>query len=398
MKRKILFVDEDQNVLDGFRAMLHMKRREWKCSFALNAKKGLEALSEEQFDVIIADMCLPDMDGASFFKKIEKIQPASIRIVLSGYSEMQNLLKSSQYAHQFLSKPCNTETLISTIQRVIDLDDILTHKSLRKIVAQINSLPAIQDLYIKIAKELEQKEPDLAQVAKLVESDIGISATLLKVVNSPFFGFYERIFSPTRAVVLLGVDALKGLILGVQLLDKIDLSHAPGYSFNKLWEHCLQTGYFAKIIATAINNDKEFIESCFVGGMLHDVGKLVLVTQMGDLYQPLLKRARNEGGPILDYELSEMEISHAEIGAYLLGVWGFKESIVRGVYGHHKPSLCGQEASPALIIHIANALQHELTTWNPEYIFSELDMEYIESLDLTNKLDDWRTACRLHLE
>ena len=295
MKRNILFVDDEQSVLDGFRTIVHSMRKEWKCWFALSGAEGLELIKREPFAVVIADMRMPGMDGADFLKEVENIQPGTIRMILSGYSEMQALLKSVKHAHQFLSKPCSSDKIIETIRRVTELAHILNDESVRTIVARLDALPAIPDLYVKISHELESSEPDLKRIGGLVERDVGMSATLMKVVNSSFFGFYENISSPTRAVTLLGTEAVKGLILGVHLLEKIDLSILAGYSVEKLWKHTLQAGYFAKAIAKLETSDESFIESCFIAGMLHDVGKLVFVTQMDPLYRPVLELARQIG-------------------------------------------------------------------------------------------------------
>ena len=320
MKRKILFVDDDQNILDSFRTMLHSKRKEWKCSYVNSGAEGLKLIEQEPFDVVIADMRMPGIDGADFLKKVADIQPGTVRMILSGYSEMQALLKSVKYAHQFLSKPCSSEIIINAIRRVTGLAHILNDESVRTVVARLDALPVLPDLYIKISQELQRSEPNLKRVGELAEGDVGMAATLMKVVNSSFFGFYENISSPVRAVILLGTEAVKGLILGVHLMEKIDLSLLSGYSVEELWKHSLQTGYLAKTIARLETTDEAFVESCFTAGMLHDVGKLVFVTQMDSLYQPVLDSVRQIGGPIVDFENNELGVSHAEIGAYLLGL------------------------------------------------------------------------------
>lgn len=398
MKRKILFVDDDQNILDGFRTMLHSKRKEWKCSFASSGEQGLKLVEREPFDVVIADMRMPGMDGADFLKKVEDIQPGTVRMILSGYSETQALLKSVKHAHQFLSKPCSSETIIQTIRRVTELAHILNDESIRTIVARLDALPALPDLYVKISHELQDAEPDLKRIGKLVEQDGGISATLMKVVNSSFFGFYENISSPTRAVTLLGTEAVKGLILGVHLLEKIDLSKLSGYSVEKLWKHTLQTGYFAKAIAKLETSDNAFIESCFIAGMLHDVGKLVFVTQMDSLYLPVLEAVRKVNGPIVDFENTALGVSHAEIGAYLLGLWGFKKDVVTGVHGHHAPDQGEPGLTIALVVHVANTLQHELGHPESDFIFSPLDDDYLATQGMEERLGAWREVCKNHME
>lgn len=393
MKRKILFVDDDRNVLDGFRTMLHPKRRDWKGRFALSAEEGLKLVDAEEFDVVIADMRMPGMDGADFLGEVEKRQPGTVRMILSGYSEMKALLKSAKHAHQFLSKPCSSEVIIATIQRALELQSVLNDDSVREIVAQLDSLPAIPDLYVKVAEELQSGEPDLQAVADLVEQDIGISATLMKVVNSSFFGFYETVTTPSRAVVLLGVEALKGLILGVNLLRELDLSDFPGYSVEKLWEHSLQTGYFAKVIANEEGLDREVSENCFICGILHDVGKLVLVTNLPEKYRSVLETVQAGNGPILDAEERVLGVNHAGIGAYLLGLWGFGIDVVSGVLGHHSPVLCGEGVTPGLVVHAANVFQHELADSHSGYHFTSLDSDWFRSQQMEERLGRWREVC-----
>ncbi|MBI9112632.1 HDOD domain-containing protein [Maridesulfovibrio ferrireducens] len=246
MKLKILFVDDDEDILASFKAMLHSKRKEWKCQFVSCAKEGLKLIEQEPFDVVLSDMRMPCMDGADFLKIVEKLQPGAVRIIFSGYSESQALLKSVKNAHQFLSKPCSSEAVLGVIQRVTELRHILTDDSIRTLVTCLDTLPAMPELLVKITHELESPEPDLKRVADFVQKDVGVSATLMKLVNSSFFGFYGVISSPHHAVTLLGVEALKGLVLGVQLFKKLETECLGDYSVEKLWDHCLQTGYFAK--------------------------------------------------------------------------------------------------------------------------------------------------------
>ena len=397
MKRKILFVDDDQSILDSFRTMLHFKRREWKCYFADSGAAGLEILDNHPIDVVIADMRMPGMDGADFLREVEARQPGAVRMILSGYSDMQLLLKSVKHAHQFLSKPCSSETVVETIRRVTELSHILNHDGVRQVVAGVDSLPAIPDLYVRIAEEMASPEPDLRRVAALVEQDVGVTATLMRVVNSSFFGFYDKVSSPGRAVVLLGVEALKGLVLGNSLLRALHCESLKGYSVDKLWEHSLQVGYFAKAIAALEGKGDEFVEDCFISGMLHDVGKLVLATEMPERYKTVLDTLQEEGGPVLAAEGLEFGVTHAEVGAYLLGLWGFKARVVEAVHGHHAPSICTEDCSVTLVVHAANVLQHELRQYSG-YAYAPLDEIQLEAAGLADHLDAWREACKQYME
>jgi len=394
MKRNILFVDDEQSILDGIRTSMHSMRKEWKCHFAISGADGLALLEKIEFDVVISDMRMPGMDGSDFLGEVAQRQPGAIRIVLSGYSDMTALLKSTKAAHQFMSKPCHSRNIQETIQRSIDLGSILKDEAVREVVSRLETLPVIPDLFVKISKELEAGDPNLNVIGKMIEKDVGITTTLMKVVNSSFFGFYDKVTSPTRAVTLLGIETVKGLLLGVHLLNEIDVSALDGYSVKKLWEHSLQTGYFAKTIAMMESDDQEFIETCFLAGILHDVGKLVLVTSMDDVYPPVLTCVKRWGGPVHLCESKELKVCHAKVGAYLLGLWGFDKQVVEAVSSHHLPELGGLGITPALVVHVANTIQHELGNASNDYTYSSVNTDFLEKLGLTERLEEWIEACK----
>lgn len=394
----ILFVDDDSDILASFRAMLRPKRKEWRVHFTQSAEAGLEMIKKEPFDVVIADMRMPGMGGADLLLEVERLQPSTIRIILSGYSEMEALLKSVRPAHQFLSKPCSSDVLMSTIERVISLRHILANEQVRKVVGGLESLPALPELYLQIEQELRSDEPSLKRVGELVKQDMGVSASLLKVVNSSFFGFFKKITSPSHAVTLLGIEVLKGLVLGVKLIKSFDVSQFKGYSIERLWNHCLGVAAFAKVIAREEGLSDSMCDSLFIAGLLHDIGKLVLATQMYDEYKTVLELVCQEGGTILDAESRILNVTHAEVGAYLLGVWRMDMTVTEAVFGHHEPQRSWDGLSPALIVHVANSFQHELVVFNPLREFVQLNDTWIEEQGVAERIQVWRDACKELLE
>lgn len=393
MKLNILFVDDDENILASFRSMLHAMRKVWTCHFATSAEEGLEMMRATSFDVVVADMRMPRMGGIEMLEVVERESPDTVRMILSGYTEKQSLLNSTKYAHQFLTKPCNSDCLIDAIRRVVQLRRILTEKKVRAAVTRIGALPALPEMFLEITRELNAAEPDLKRIGDLTCRDPGISATLLKVVNSSFFGFYEKVSDPSRAAVLLGTEILKGLVLGVHFLRQLDTDTLAGYSVAKLWNHSLEVGYYAKTIASMESRDSVFVENCFIAGLLHDIGKLVFVTGMAELYGKALALVENEGGPMIEAERRALDVTHADIGAYLLALWGFHGDVVEGVHQHHSIGRCGAGFSVAHAVHVANALQHELAPQQPGYAFSVLDMESLEAAGLGERVEAWRERC-----
>lgn len=393
MKTKILFVDDEPNILQGFRVVLHSKRKVWKARFVESGDAALAMMEQEPFDIVIADMRMPGMDGATLLTEVRRRYPGVIRIILSGYSEMEPIMRSVKPAHQFLAKPCGAERLIGTIERVERLRDVLTDEAVSQGVSRLGSLPALPDLFLQIQQELMSPDPSLAKIGRLVERDVGISATLLKIANSSFFGVFNKVNSPAHAVTLLGVEVTKGLVLGAKLIQQFDASLYSNYSLEKLWEHSRQTAAFAKALARAEGLGDDVAADCYTGGLLHDVGKFVFATTHPAEYRKVLGAVQAGEGVVRDMEQRQLGVTHDRVGAYLLGLWGLSEIAVEAVRAHHEPRLAGPGITPGLLVHVANSLQHELVIIREDYTFTKLDEEYMHELGLMNKLVTWRDIC-----
>lgn len=145
--KHILFVDDEPMILEGLQNMLRRKRKKWKMVFVLGGEKAIEALEAEPFDVIVTDMRMPGMDGATLLKEVQRKYKKTVRIVLSGYSEMESALRAVPVAHQFLSKPCKAELLDSVIERACHLQDLVDDETLVKTIGKIETLPPLPRMY-----------------------------------------------------------------------------------------------------------------------------------------------------------------------------------------------------------------------------------------------------------
>lgn len=397
--KRILFVDDDPTQILSLRTLLHAKRKEWESDFVENGPDALRLMLQTHYDVVVADMRMPGMDGADLLTEVQRLHPATARIILSGYSETKSILRAAGPAHQFLTKPCNSQSLIAAIERVLKLQSILDNDGLREAVAKLGALPTLPDLYLAIISELNSPEPSIKRIGELVEKDIGVSATLLKLVNSSFFGFYNEVTSPSYAVMLLGVEVLKGLILGIKILQELPEERPDGLSFDHLWDHCLRISHFAKAIAQAEGGDKKTADICFLSGMLHDVGKFILASRYPGEYRKVVAKAALENGLVHHAEQELFGATHAEIGAYLLGLWGMHEDVVEAVHNHHRlDRVKAAGFNPAVAVHAADWIEHELVVFSPGYAFPPLAKDMLQSQGLSDRIETWRGACRDLLE
>ena len=395
MKKSVLFVDDDQNMLDALRRMLRPMALDWNQFFVRSGDDALVVLAQHDVDVVMTDMRMPGMDGGQLLKIIQEARPDVVRIVLSGHADYNMVMRSVKQAHQFLTKPCSADDIRETLERAYNLRRILTNEAAKNIVTRIESLPSLPDLYLRVVAEVQREDANLATVARIISEDPAMTAAILKMVNSSFFGFFRPLTNPAQAVNLLGTEIIKGLILSAHLFSVFDFSRFPRYSMDVLVDHSMATGRIAGAIATFEGMPPEMVDECFIAGMLHDVGKLILASRFEVEYLGILATVRNENRTVWEVEREVLSTSHAELGAYLLGLWNLPGAVVDALAFHHEPGLasCGKDFTPLTAVHAANALEHELRVINKDYAQHPLDPAYLEHMGLTSHLPQWKEIC-----
>lgn len=397
--KHVLFVDDDRNVLSGLRRMLRSIRKEWDMDFAPGGAEAVDMLKEKEYDVVVSDMRMPGMDGAQLLEKVQESSPETVRIILSGHSEPSVVMRSVRTAHQFLSKPCSSEQLMKTLEDSYRLRQLLSSPRIKAAASGLETLPSIPDLYDRILREIERPGSSLDQVGEIIAEDVGMTAMILKMVNSSFFGFFREITSPGQAVSLLGVEVIKALVLSAHLFSSFDAEKAaPSFSMEKFRAHSLMVAKLSEAIAEHEGRSKQEREQCSVAGMLHDMGKLLLSTQTPTQYEEVLAAARAAGMAEHEAEQRLLEATHGEAGAYLLGLWGVHGEILESVAFHHSPrSLPAETFSPLAAVHAADYFEHKHMDIQGETA-CELDMEYLRQCGLSDRIEEWDALCSRIIE
>ena len=395
LKKKILFVDDESNVLDGLQRMLRNRRNEWEMRFSSSAIEALKLLEQEPFNVVVSDMRMPGMDGRQFFTIVMQKYPDVVRIILSGQSDRDILIKSIDLAHQFLSKPCDSDTLKSAIEGACGLKDVLKNENLRRLISRIDVLPSLPIPYLQLLEELRSPKASVDRVGRIIAQDFGMTAKILHLANSAFFGLRQRVSSPAHAASMLGLETIKALVLTVQVFKQFDSSHMTTFSVEDLWTHCVTTGGFAQAIAKAEGQTDSFANSALMAGMLHDIGKLVLADQFSREWEQVARDIAENNATPCDAERAAFGATHAELGAFLLGLWGLDYSITETLAYHHIPGKCSVQAFGTLAcVHVGNVIEHELSE-SKERSHNLIDTEYLDRIHLGHRLTAWTDLCRV---
>ena len=336
--RKIIFVDNDRKVIQRLKKQLYPMRFEWEMEFVRSGKDALKIMKNSSVDAVVSDLHLPEMDGVKFFDTVMELYPGTVRIVYSDNSDKALSMESVKCTHQFLLKQSNAETIKYTIERTCKLQDLLKNKKLIDTVSGIRNLPSLPKLYDLITKEMQSSDPSIIKVGNLISQDVSLSAKILQLVNSAYYSLPRKIIDPRQATIYLGTEIVKAIVLTNHVFSTYsDEAELLGFNIAEMWRHSLMVSVLAAEIARAELAESSEIEEALIAGMLHDIGKLILL-KVPDKYKEVVSFVDYTGSDFVDAEYAVVKTSHAELGAYLLGLWGIPDSIVEIVAFHHKPS------------------------------------------------------------
>ncbi|WP_275098141.1 response regulator [Sedimenticola hydrogenitrophicus] len=392
MKSRILFVDDEQHLLDGLKRSLRSQRDVWEMAFAASAEEALQLAAENHFDVVVSDMRMPGMNGAELLERLSDSYPDMIRLVLSGHSDEALILKAVPYAHQFLSKPCDADVIRQVIIRSLKLKSLVADERMQALVSQIRSLPTLPKLYVELTNLLNADRVSVQRVGEVIGQDPAMVSKILQMVNSAFFGVGHHISNPVQAATMLGTETLRGLVLSAGVFMQFDPKtlNVGGFTLEALHRHSLQVSRLARAIAESVGAEKQVVEDSLLAGLLHDIGKLILVQSLPNEYQQFFDQVNDCKAELLEAERAVFRVDHGRVGAYLLGLWALPDSLVEAVAYHHEPQLSEHFGfSPLLAVHVADAIT-SVNSSDAAVIPAGLDMAYLEASGVADRLDEWR--------
>jgi putative nucleotidyltransferase with HDIG domain len=350
---RILFADDEAPVLDGLRTRLYRQSGRWEMVFVENGAAAVAELERGAFDVIVTDMRMAGMDGAELLQSVSERWPQTIRIVLSGYAELQQALRLVPVAHQYLSKPCDAQRLVSAIDGCLYLHALLPHPELRALLGRVRTLPVMASVHSKLGRVISSENVNVKEIAELLAMDPLMAAKVLQMANSAFFRLARPTINIDQAVSYLGVAAIRNLLASLSVFFPSDLVPCTLVNFEELQSHARAAATAAQSLA----NTASLGDEALLAGLLHDIGYWLLAHECPGRLANAIEMAVAERIPLHEAETRVLGASHAQIGAYLLGLWGLPQSIVEAVAHHHAPhSASPSNFGPLAALTVANAL------------------------------------------
>lgn len=407
LSKQILYVGESVTAQSRLRSELSQLDPGWQAAFTPTARDALTLLTDRRFDAVVADDALPDMDGLRFLSTVQEKHPESHRLIVCELDSNVGL-KSTRLAHQCVPKPWDKEIIHTVLERAFARSVWLSSPAVRALVHKMPILPSPPTFYFELVRALRSSEVNLDHLAGKAAQDPALTAKLLQVSNSAALGLRHRVTRVQDALSYLGLETTRSLVLLAHTFSYCDKIRAAGFSIERLWQHSLTVGALARRIAREEKASAEVTDECFLAGLLHDIGKLLLAVNMPDEYSRVIFRveqhavaatAQSKPLPLWQAELEEFGATHAEIGAELMAIWNLPLAVVEALALHHRPAKILSSGFAALTaVHVADGFAATFADPADAASHAEIDLTYLWDIDLADHLEPWRDACREEIE
>ncbi len=230
--------------------------------------------------------------------------------------------------------------------------------TLEELLSDVSSVPSLPMLYSRLDETINHPRSSISDIAKVLSEDQGLAARILKLANSPLFGYFSKIDTITQAVTIIGIQQVRDLALAISVIGLFKGLPEDLITMERFWRHSIGAALAARVLATSQRETN--LERFFVAGILHDIGRLVLFTQLPDVSREIIDIANNEQRCLYEVERQRLGFDHADVGGALLRRWKLPLRVAEPVEFHHRCNRSEQFPRESAILHCADLLAHAL--------------------------------------
>jgi HD-like signal output (HDOD) protein/ActR/RegA family two-component response regulator len=345
----ILFVDDEENILKSLRRELADSEAE--IFLARSAEEGLGILERERIDIVVSDYRMPLMDGMEFLGIVRRLYPGAHRVMLSGFVEQHVVLKalSSGIASVSIPKPWEGEKLREELWHLARTRQLLKSPEILNVVNAIEDLPTLPNIYCEFTRAVEA-ETSREELSRIISRDIATTTWILHVANSGYYHLDSKNFSLGKALMYIGINGIRDMLLFTSLLKHGNKSRAQSEQLTQVTVHSLMVNCAIGELHR-LKFGKPLPEPYGSVGLTHDIGKVILLGCLPQRFNAIAAYMRDH--PDVNFYQSELSMgfagsTHAEIGAFFLDLWGLPEVSVATSLYHHGSEGCNASFSAIL--------------------------------------------------
>ena len=360
---RILCIHDDPRILEQFRRAMLERERDWLVRLERSTATGLEAFHQWKPDAVIAAMRPPQVDGVDILVRVRDERGDTIRFAIGDPTLNESALRGLKISHRVVPADYPAKDFVEALRRSLMLRDIVAPAPLRQLLTDIGHLPAVPHVYNELTRRLNDPSVSVLELAGLVSEDVSLATQVLRTANSAYFGRDRSVTNLVDAAARLGTRLLRSLVLSAEVYGRFPLSRAFASRLEDFQRHASLVAR----IASGLEPRAAWKDDAFTAGLLHDVGKLVLMSRLPERYEAIEAEAREAGRDLCEVEAHRLGAHHGTIGACVLGMWGLPSVILETVSGHHGLSLeVSHRLNPARAVALADRLAHDVT--DPESV------------------------------
>lgn len=391
MKRHLLVVNSDGQVRTSFIPFCAEYGDNWCISFCHCAAAAIDVCKANKVDAVISDVNEDKFSVIKFLADLKEQSPDTLRSIYLEKNQFSKYLNSIGLVNAFVDKESSHGELDNILERSISLHHMLNEQD-KTCLISAKDLPSIPSTYAKLLKLLNQENTGMNEVAQLIERDPAMTAKVLQIVNSSFFALRREINSAKDAVIFLGLETLKGLVMSQQLFRRFANKGIAENLLDELWNHSLLTAYIARHIVRLENGSRYDMDAAFTAGILHDVGKLLMLEQLPPTYYQYASSIVRDNQESIKVEKMIFNTSHSALGASLLRKWGLSDFLLEPIAHHHRPLWYHNRFSNVIAVHVADCLAHEFVDKDIDSL--RMDPAALRTANVLLDTRHWREECK----
>ncbi len=393
MSATLLIIDPDAEAIESYQKALAPKEASWTALYATTAEEGLKLAANDTPDIIVAALSLNDGLGLKVLSQAIDSSPLSHAFIAAQELERPQLAAAFEGGCRYLPRPCTADRLISEFQRCLAIDSWLQSPVVKEIVSSRQEFESLPAQHHQIVTGLNSPDTSIDDIAEAIANDLALSAKILETANSSFYGFDQSVADIKQAISLLGLSTTRNIVLAVHIFSQVGQDSEHQSLIKEIWHHSIAVAGAARRICLHETNDQKAAEEAYSAGLLHDIGKLILLGVVPDDYIEAQRLSREESLSPWQTEYKVIGCDHAEVGAYLLAKWGLPNALSEAAALHHRPAnSCRGTFSTLAAVHAANAIVRKRR--NPQHADATPITNFLIEIGKSEQWADWEAIAK----